>query len=663
MKNIKTVFSKLFVLALAGAFFAGCSNSFDVAQGATGDAAQPAGHVRVLLGSEISKTILPSAWDDGKKGALTYYLSGTGTLSDGAGSSKTLAPMVLDYSKITGTGQEIELSPGTWDLTLSAYQLTGDPAPAPSASNMVLTATNTGIDLTTTGQTEAFNLKPVASTSATGSVSITGTVNCGPYLKFVVQDVGTIANGAFVSAASGAYKTTTDVSTSTASSTSLTFTYGKDVVAANNYYYVVDFYNGDPASGGESLGHYQEALVVDGENVSSKTIALGDFLNSPATNPTQLSVDTSFTNVGQAANIAVPNTFLATFTWNDQSGNETGFELKIYKGTTSAGTTTYPTAATYTIKKGQITIGTAAGEVAANSNAAGTADPTMGKNETKAAVYLETGYTYKASIRAYNRYDELDASDTPTTVTKVNNVTGSDMVYGMFTVAYTLGDANALVQIDDTNTDNSAMYVVGYNYNEAAQDLMGYVANGSSSTSYPYVTISSATMKFKKWITTVAAMTSDEMDAAAAVTNIPAGNIDNLKLTGVWKSVANVTVVFPSYADLAASVWMSSYKVGSAAAVNITTNELVPIAASTGDVIVFTYDDSKVSNVTASVTNGRDTATATVDASAKTVTFDTSSLSNAEGRWFLTISGVGSYTDAGSAETRQVSQEFVITLN
>ena len=192
---------------------------------------------------------------------------------------------------------------------------------------------------------------------------------------------------------------------------------------------------------------------------------------------------------------------------------------------------------------------------------------------------------------------------------------------------------------------------------------MGYVANGSSSTSYPYVTISSATMKFKKWITTVAAMTSDEKDAAAAVTNIPAGNIDNLKLTGVWISVANVTVVFPSYADLAASVWMSSYTVGSGSPVNITTNELVPIAASTGDIIVFTYDDSKVSGVTASVTNGRDTATATVDASAKTVTFDTSSLTNAEGRWFLTISGVGAYTDAGSADTRQVSQEFVITLN
>jgi hypothetical protein len=662
MKNLKSIL-KLFVLALAALLIASCSNSFDVAEGATGDSAQAAGHVRVVLGSVVSKTILPDAWTSAKEGALTYYLSGTGTLSDAGGSEKTLALTKLDFDKITGTGQEIELSPGTWSLTLSAYQLAAGDDPA--ATNMVLTATNTGIDLTTSGSTQAFNLKPVATTNATGTVSITGSVNCGPYLKYVVQDVGTYAGTTFTSAASGAYKVTTDVSASTATSTSLTFTYNKDVVAASNYYYVVDFYNGDPDSGGESLGHYREALIVDGGNTSSETITLGDFLNSPATNPTQLSVDTSFTNVGQASNAAVPNTFLATFKWNDQSGNETGFELKIFKGTVSGGVTKYPTTDAYTIKKGEVTLGTAAGEVKANSNVDGTADPTMGKNETQASVYLETGYTYKASIRAYNRYDELDTTDIGINVTKVNNVTGTDMVYGMFTVAYTLGDANAFVKTgaDAADKDESAMYVIGYNYSTEAQDLLGYVASGGSSTSYPYVTISAATMKFIKWITTVASQTSDQMDAAEAVTSIAANNITNLKLTGVWKSVANVSVVFPDYSSLRSSVWIKSYKVGAATAVTVDSNKLVHISATTGDTIVLTYDEAKVDSVAATVSNGRDSATATVDTTAHTVTFNTTGLTSSEGHWYLTVNGTGAYTDAGETQYRQVSQEFDITLN
>ena len=670
MKNIKTIVSKLFVLALAGAFFAGCSNSFDVAEGATGDAAQPAGHVKIVLGSDVSKTILPDAWTPAKEGALTYYLSGTGELSDGSDTS--LAATKLDYDKIkpSGTGQDIELSPGIWSLTLSAYQLAAGDDPVDAKK--VLTATVSGINLKTSGATKAFKLKPVTTTSATGEVSITGTVNCGPYLKYVVQNVGTYSGATFTPAASGTYKETTNVSTSTASSTSLTFTYHKDVVAASNYYYVVDFYNGNPEDGGESLGHYREALVVDGGNTSSKTITLGDFLNSPATNPTQLSVDTSYTNKGQATSTTVPNIFLATFKWDDKSGNETGFELKIYKGTVnSEGETTYPTTANYTIKKGAVNIGDAVGEVKAGSGVAG-AEPTMGKNETQVSVYLETGYTYKASIRAYNRFDELDTTDAPLYVTKVNNDTESGGVYGMFTVAYTLGDDNAFVKTGsgETDKDENKVYVIGYNYRTEAQDLLGYVAFGATPTSYPCVTISSATMKFKKWIITdvYAEPVDITMEGKPPVTSIGANNITNLKLTGFWKSVANVSVVFPDYTALVNSQWITSYKVGDADAVTLDSNNLVHISATTSDTIVLTYDPAKVDGVTATVTNGRDNATAAHDASAHTITFNTGAITtSSEGCWYLTVSGVGNYNIGTETEpeieTRQVSQEFVITLN
>lgn len=665
MKNLKSIL-KLFVLALAALWIASCSNSFDVAEGATGDAAQPAGHVRVVLGSAgVSKTILPQAWDSDTEDALSYYLSGTGTLSDAGGSTKTLAPMALTFSLITGAGQEIELSPGTWDLTLSAYQLSGDAEP--SAANMVLTATNTGIDLTASGSTEAFDLKPVASasTTATGSVQITGSVTSNKYLKFIVQDVCKRGAGsALESANSGNYKTKTPVTENTTGN--LSFNYSKDVIAGSGYWYVVDFYNGDPDSTGELLGHYEEALKVDGGNISKKTIALGDYLNSPANNPTKLEVTSAFTNVGLTASATVPNTFLATFVWDDNAGNESGYELKIYKGTVSEGVTTYPETATYTIKKGLLTIGEAAGNVAANSNAAGNANPTMGKNETQASVYLETGATYKASIRAYNRYDENDTSDTPTQITKVQNASSSGGPFGMFTIAYTLGDGNAFVKTgaDAADKDENPIYVVGYQYSTEAGTLMPYVKSGNTSTAYPYVTITSANMKWTKWIATVANQSSDDMDAAAQVPGIPAGNINNLKLTGVWKSVANVTVTFPSYEALADTVWLTKYNVGAGADQTITDTDLVSIDASEGDTIVLTFDTSVVSTVTYSLRcDPTTTGTATVDNSAGTVTINTGSLTDGVKIWYLTLYGTGTVTSNGVTETATVSQSVVIKLD
>ncbi len=669
MKNIKTIFSKLFVLALAGAFFAGCSNSFDVSEGATGDAAQPAGHVRILLASEVSRTILPSAWDETHKKGLTYYLTGTGTLTDATGSTKTYSSdEPLDYDKITGSGQEIELSPGTWTLTLSAYQLAESGAGAtPSASNMVLQAVKANVDLRAAGSTEAFKLKPVSSTNATGSVSINGTVKGGAYLKYIVQDIGTLSDtGVFTSAdAEGAYKVTSEELTFAAGATA-DFTYSKNVKAGSDYYYMVEFFNGNPASGGQSLGRYLEALIVDGGNISQKTLALGDFLNSPADNPTTFAVDTSFTSVGQAANATVPNTFEAKFTWDPDSSNETGYELKIYKGTVSDGTTTYPTTATYTIKKGQITIGTGAGKVKANSNAAGDDDPTMGKNELTCTVFLETGYTYKASIRAYNRYDESDPNDTPTAVTEVNGATGENLPFGMFTVAYTLGDSHAKVKTAADAEDTSEMYVVGYDYKAATQSLMGYVKSTGTSDSYPYVTTTADTLKWTKWILTVAGQTSEEMDAATAVTNIAASNIANILLTGVWKSVANVSVVFPDYAALVSSKWITSYSVGGGSDTPVTSNELVDITATAGQTIVFTYDEDKVDQVKAFAMGGSTiagTGVVTVNETTHTVTFDTTGLTMAEGHWVVTISGLGSYTDGTDTESRRVSQAFNITLN
>lgn len=137
----------------------------------------------------------------------------------------------------------------------------------------------------------------------------------------------------------------------------------------------------------------------------------------------------------------------------------------------------------------------------------------------------------------------------------------------------------------------------------------------------------------------------------------------NYVVMGAAGSAANVTFVHSNYAALASSVWTKTYQVGAAAAVNITSNDLVAISASTGDTIVFTYDHEKVGGVTATVSNGRDFAPVDVNTTAHTVTFNTAGLSNAEGRWYLTISGYGAYYDSGVVQTAPVSQEFVITLN
>ncbi len=674
MKNIRKLFTRLAALMFVWLAFGlvSCSNfmnlnaedeSDDVVVGSTGDSAQPAGYVKVLLGNISSRTILPIEWTEGAKKNLAYYLSGTGTLTDASSSTKTLAATLLHFDQITGSGETIELSPGTWSLTLNAYQLGEGEEPA--ATNMVLTATNTGVDLTATGSTETFALAPVTSTNATGSVDISGSVTASKYLKYIVQDVCTYSGSTFTSANSGAYKVTENVTTTTASATTsgvnVNFVYAKNVIAGANYWYVIDFYDGDPASGGQKLGHYDEALIVNGGNTSRKIIPLGDYLNSPAANPTKLWVTTSYDDTGLAANAATPNLFLAKFEWDDKAGNETGYELIIKKGTVSEGTTTYDTA-TYTIKKGEVTIGTAAGNVKTNSNAAGDADPTLGKNETACSVFLETGFTYQATIRAYNKYDENDASDTPTAINQVNSATSTGP-FGMFTITYTLGDGNAKVMVDDTPTQSTLpLYVIGYNYSTEIGSLLPYVAASNSSTGYPYVTTGDAGMKWTKWITTVASQTSDEMDAAPAVTNIPANNITNLKLTGVWKSVATVTVTYPTYAALESAQWMTSYQIGSATAVPITSVDKVDISGTVGNVIKLTYDDSIVSGVTYRLVNGDASATATHNSTDHTITVDTGTLS--EGTWYLTIYGNGSVTPSGGTEqAAQVSQIFAIKLN
>ena len=137
----------------------------------------------------------------------------------------------------------------------------------------------------------------------------------------------------------------------------------------------------------------------------------------------------------------------------------------------------------------------------------------------------------------------------------------------------------------------------------------------------------------------------------------------NYVVMGAAGSAANVTVVHSNYAALASAIWTKTYQVGANAAVNIASNDLVPISASTGETIVITYDETMVDGIAATVTNGSDFATPTVDTTAHTITFNTVGLTNAEGHWYLTISGLGAYYDSGVVTTRAVSQEFIITLN
>ena len=185
-----------------------------------------------------------------------------------------------------------------------------------------------------------------------------------------------------------------------------------------------------------------DSIQIDGGNLTEKTISISKkAFNAPAENPTSLNVAYSYNNNDlnpvELTNSTVDDKYLATFTWDDNSDNELGFELVI---TDVAEKDADPD--NYIPVKYTASSTLKAGSLAASSETA--------------TIELETGKEYSAKIRAVNSF-------TTTSPTDSDYYSSSEQIY-LFTVAYNL--ASGKIKKDDSTStaDSIITYVACFRF-------------------------------------------------------------------------------------------------------------------------------------------------------------------------------------------------------
>lgn len=458
-----------------------------------------------------SRNIMPDDWTAATANTLYYVL--TGDTTDGEQSNEV--PTASDankftYNDIADGKAKIALKPTTWYLVLTAYQ-------DAECTKVALKSEIVAIDLSAGNKNHEFVMKAPAAneTTATGSANVT--VQFPKSTNFASVTYG-IYNGNLPTSETASFATENDVTKTSSDADSglvkvneagtYSFNYTNSSIKAGKYYFNATFYDDNS----NIIGFYSDTIVIDGANTSSKTITLGDIFNKPATNPTALSVgyaynDTNADNtikisdgmkaISLAEGAATPNKYYATFTWDDKSDNETGYELILTNANDSADEITYN---------------------ASSVPVAGS----FGASSTTATVELDTGKEYTAKIRAVNTF--------------TNTAVYKDMEdsVNLFTVTYTL--VNGIVKISTTSDTSATVvkYVVPYNKASAAQAILS-----ASSANYPYVYRTG--YNFVKWYES-----SDTTDMAP-VEEVAADNYENIELTAYWESSLGVTVKLPSY--------------------------------------------------------------------------------------------------------------------
>ena len=475
------------------------------------------------------RTILPADWNKGTAERLTYVLLAKKNNDAGGYATKK----TFSYAELTGGTAVVNLDLIVWDLKLIGYITDEDYKTHPCLEKELL-----GEDFTSGKKTVAFDLKPVDpdTTSATGNVDVTiawlttqpkrlefGIYDTGKSTDEIVEDEGR----------DDVFSNFREDTTSFApDGTAYKFTYEASDVPAGMYKFAAVFYNA--ASGGEVIGYYIDWLYVDGGNDSIATINYGDKFNTIPDNPTWLAVETVF--IPQeltTTDTTVNGWYYAKFHWNDNSTNETGFELVIDDGSTEEAVNP-TTLAGSPLKPDYLLDGTTAATAINNNLDAGS---------TSVVLKLKTATLYTAKIRAINKYNKDDS--TPTFCEDLNRngdgkgrsyapIVGDDKQFGMFSVNYALNGGKVTKANGSTTDTEVTNYVVGFNYSSQQQDLMT-----DNILSYPHV--NKVGYVFDHW--------NDATPTRFDV--IPAKNKDNLPLTAVWSgSDVRVSATFPSYADV-----------------------------------------------------------------------------------------------------------------
>ena len=488
--------------------------------------------VTLTIGEIVNteRTILPVDWTADTASKLTYVL--LAKKSSGAGGYETKA--TFTYSDLTGGTAIVNLDLVVWDLKLIGYITESNYTTKPCLEKELL-----GVDFSTGGKTVVFNLEPTdpTKTSATGNVDVTITwLTTEPKrLEFGIYDSGTetdaIVEDEGRDAAFFGFKESHTDGDFARDGTAYKMNWQQADVPAGMYKFAAVFYN--DATAGDVIGYYIDWLYVDGGNDSIANIDYGGKFNVKPDNPTWLAVETAFVPQEGPATITVNDWYYAKFHWNDNSTNETGFEIVITDDTNKVYVVN-PTDDDDSLMSNKWYNGTAE-ETLTNNN--------LDAGSTSVVLKLKTETLYTAKIRAINKYNKDDS--TPTFCENLNRngdgkgrsyapIVGDDKQFGMFTVNYNLNGGTVTKAKNSTTDENVKNYVVGFNYSSQQQDLMT-----DNILSYPHV--KKVGYVFDHW----------ENSTPTRFDVIPAEHKDNLALAAVWGGIdIRVSATFPSYADI-----------------------------------------------------------------------------------------------------------------
>lgn len=527
---MKHTFSRFLSAGLVlGALMAiiSCSNALgaslkDPSDLSGGSGKMPVLYVTASVGSP-SRTILPSDWTEERASALVYQIT------DDDNSNDVIADN-LTYAKLKA-GLTLYLEVKEWNLTLTGYEPVAGDGTSADGDKPVLSASATA-NLSGGAAAITFNLKPADVTDAKGDADVSVTF-------YDIDELDHIVYGLFDASNAGATQVNVEtaeknaglwtgvgVSEANSATNQWKIQYTTDEAAAGgDSFFGVIFYNAD----NKVLAAYFDSIKIDAGNVSKATIKLEkNIYNTSPVAPDNFDLTQTIFNNGTGYQILDGTTtdadtlYKAVFTWEDKSDNETGFVINITGGTaplkidSSATTQTDVDAA-------------AAGNLAEGSLAAGS---------TTATVWLETGKTYTATIKAVNSIG--DSADTACNDTEIN----------LFTVTYQLDEGKVKYGATDTDATDGAdtAFVLPYNKNGDAQALLG-----ADTADIPHVFKDG--YQFQEWQDT-ASLTPGP---GTPVTEIAAGNADNMDVTAVWQKALTVTVTFPSYAKAQSVQLLDTY--------------------------------------------------------------------------------------------------------
>lgn len=476
----------------------------------------------------VSRNIMPVSWDDTRKGNLTYVLTGSPV---GTPFAMTEVPATAwTYDDIKDGKAKIDLDAVEWNLTLTAYQGYTDAA---NPGVIALQSNPKLVDLSTGATNVSFDLLPPSDTEATGDVNVKITFEMPSSFDHVIYGIY-----------AGSFPTSDPVDSAVTSITPITAKVDAGLTEAGTGKYSFDFKTDDTnkvkagkysfnatfytkVDGADKvICFYSDSIQIDGGNLTSKTINISkEAFNAPAVNPTSLAVDYSYNNNGlnpvELTNSTVDGKYLATFTWNDNSDNELGFELVITDVAEAAADPTYEPAkytAASTLK---------AGSLAASS--------------TTATVELETGKEYSAKIRAVNNFTTTSPSDS-------DYYSTTERIF-LFTVAYNLEHGKIQKDASTSTADSIVTYVVPCTPYTSSPVLPDLITKAAATVVYPYVFRTD--YKFLKWYESAP---TDE--AYTAITVPSAGNI---VLTAYWQSELGVTINTPDYSTISDYALVKDY--------------------------------------------------------------------------------------------------------